>query len=83
MRIADRRWRFLSVVPIAIGIVLIFVDSFTKELSGAPATLLDVPFTLMGGGLLGLGIGVVIASSRAARQADNAKPRTVPPCRDE
>ena len=66
MKLADRRWRYLAVIPLVIGVAVILIGSFSVE-SGGTNTVLGLPAPGLGGALVGLGIGVIMVSRRAEK----------------
>jgi hypothetical protein len=70
MSIVDRRWSYVAIIVMLLGLVVLVVANIRQEL-GIP---LDVPLSWLGSAVIAIGVTVYLVQRRAEQDARRSDP---------
>ena len=78
MRISDRRWRALAIIPAVVGALLTFSETLAVAGGSAVPDLAGVPASFVGVVLIVIGLVLLVVSQRAAAKESAGGPGSGP-----
>ena len=78
MRISDRRWRALAIIPVVVGALLTFSETLAVAGGSSVPEIAGVPASVIGVVLIVVGLMLLVVSQRAAAKQSGSGPRSGP-----